>query len=278
VVTLARPELFDRRPDWGSGTRHFTSLALEPLSQEAMRALLAGFVPGLPEGAITAILSRADGMPLYAVETVRALVADGRLERVGDQYRPVGDLGTLAIPETLRSLIASRLDALDPIDRAILQDASVLGQVFTLAGLSAVNGAGTDELEPRLRALVRRELLEVESDPRSPGVASMFVQSLIREVAYGTLACRDRRTRISRASSSRSATMSWLGVQAGHCLPPSRPRRPRKPTPVAAQALRGARGAADRQPPLVPTTSRRLLLSRPSRSPRTRGRRRSCCS
>ncbi len=52
VVTLARPELFDRRPDWGSGTRHFTSLALEPLSDEAMRALLAGFVPGLPESAV----------------------------------------------------------------------------------------------------------------------------------------------------------------------------------------------------------------------------------
>ena len=47
VVTLARPELFDRRPDWGTGTRHATSMALDPLSAEAMRELLAGFVPEL---------------------------------------------------------------------------------------------------------------------------------------------------------------------------------------------------------------------------------------
>ncbi len=43
VVTLARPELFDRRPDWGSGTRHFTSLALEPLSDAGDARAPGGF-------------------------------------------------------------------------------------------------------------------------------------------------------------------------------------------------------------------------------------------
>jgi class 3 adenylate cyclase/tetratricopeptide (TPR) repeat protein len=196
VVTLARPELFDRRPDWGAETRNLTKLGLEPLSDEAMRRLLGGFVPGLPETAIRAILARADGMPLYAVETVRSLVADGRLERDGDAYRPVGELGELAIPDTLRSLIASRLDALDPADRSLVADASVLGQTFGLAGLTAVNGQEADELEPRLRTLVRRELFDLEIDPRSPERGQYrFVQSLIREVAYGTLAKRERRTR-----------------------------------------------------------------------------------
>ncbi len=56
VVTLARPELFDRRPDWGSATRNLTRLALEPLDDGAMRRLLDGFVPGLPDDAIAAIL------------------------------------------------------------------------------------------------------------------------------------------------------------------------------------------------------------------------------
>ena len=49
VVTLARPELLERRPDWGAGKRNFTSLYLEPLPEPAMRELLAGLVPGLPE-------------------------------------------------------------------------------------------------------------------------------------------------------------------------------------------------------------------------------------
>jgi class 3 adenylate cyclase/tetratricopeptide (TPR) repeat protein len=196
VVTLARPELFDRRPGWGANVRNLARLELEPLTDAAMRELLAGFVPGLPAAAVDSILTRADGIPLYAVETVRSLVADGRLVHDGAVYRPTGELGALAIPETLRSLIASRLDALDATDRSLVADASVLGQTFSLAGLAAVSGLSEADLEPRLRGLVRRQLLDLEVDPRSPerGLYA-FVQGLIREVAYGTLARRDRRAR-----------------------------------------------------------------------------------
>jgi len=135
-------------------------------------------------------------MPLYAVETVRTLVAEGRLERHGDAYRPVGELGALAIPDTLRSLIASRLDALDSADRSLVADASVLGQTFGMAGLTAISGQSAEALEPRLKVLVRRELFDLEIDPRSPERGQYrFVQSLIREVAYGTLAKRERRAR-----------------------------------------------------------------------------------
>jgi class 3 adenylate cyclase len=168
VVALTRPELFDRRPGWGTQTRNSTSLALEPLTPALMRELLIGFVPGLPDHAIATIVDRADGIPLYAVETVRALLAEGRLERVGDTYRPTGVLDEIAVPDTLRSLIASRLDALDPADRALVQNAAVLGYSFVPAGLAAVAGADVEGLEPRLRALVRRELFDLETDPRSP--------------------------------------------------------------------------------------------------------------
>ena len=244
----------------GRGTRHATSIALEPLSDAAMRALLAGFVPGLPEAAVAIILARADGMPLYAVETVRALVADGRLERVGDGYRPVGDLGELTIPETLRSLIASRLDALEPVDRALLQDASVLGQVFTLAAWrrwpALTADLASDEFEPRLRGLVRRELLELEADPRSPERGQYrFVQSLIREVAYGTLARRERGRHLAAARYFESLGEDELaGALAGHYLaaheasaPAPRPTRspPRPASPCAVPRTEPALGAHD---------------------------------
>ncbi len=78
-MTLARPELLDRRADWGAGKRSFTSIYLEPLPTQAMRQLLAGLVPGLPTAARDAIVARADGVRLYAVETVRMLLAQGRL-------------------------------------------------------------------------------------------------------------------------------------------------------------------------------------------------------
>ena len=90
VVTLSRPELLERRPDWGAGKRNFNSLYLEPLSEPAMRQLLAGLVPGLPESSMRAIVGRADGVPLYAVETVRMLVAQGRLAVKDGIHRPTG--------------------------------------------------------------------------------------------------------------------------------------------------------------------------------------------
>ncbi len=196
IITLARPELLDRRPDWGAGRRSFLALGLDPLPPDAMRELLAGLVPGLPGATVKSIIERADGIPLYAVETIRMLVADGRLQELDDRYEPVGELGELAVPETLQALIAARLDALDPTDRTLLQDAAVLGQSFTLAGLAAVAGEEPARLETRLRALSRQEMVVQEVDPRSPerGMYT-FVQALIREVAYGTLARRDRKTR-----------------------------------------------------------------------------------
>ncbi len=250
VVTLARPELLDRRPDWGARTRNLTRLALEPLSDEAMHQLLEGFVPGLPDAAVRAILARADGIPLYAVETVRALVADGRLVRDGDQYRPVGQLGDVAVPESLRSLIASRLDGLDPADRSLVADASTLGQTFGLAALTAVSGQSVEALEPRLRGLVRRELLDVEVDPRSPERGQYrFVQSLIREVAYGTLAKRDRRNRHLAAARHFEALGDdeLAGLLASHYVAAfqSSAAGPEADA-VAAQARLALAGAADR--------------------------------
>lgn len=193
IITLARPELLERRQNWGAGQRSFTSLALEPLPDEVIREILASLVPGLPASTVEQIVARAEGIPLYAVETVRMLLQDGRLELHEGIYRPIGDLSTLAVPATLHALIAARLDALDAADRSLLQYASVLGQTFTLKGLVAVTGQG-DDLEARLHALVRRELLTLDSDPRSPERGQYgFVQALVRDVAYGTLTRRDRK-------------------------------------------------------------------------------------
>ncbi|HEU5325261.1 MAG TPA: adenylate/guanylate cyclase domain-containing protein [Candidatus Limnocylindria bacterium] len=196
VITLARPELLDRRPTWGAGLRAFTSLSLQPLSDEDVRTLLDGLVPGLPSNVTEAIVARAEGVPLYAVETVRMLLNDGRIERDGDRFRPVGDLSALAVPESLHALIAARIDALPAAERALLQDASVLGQSFSREALVAVTRVDEGEVDGMLRHLAQRELIDVDDDPRSPERGQYrFVQGLLREVAYGTLARDDRRTR-----------------------------------------------------------------------------------
>jgi class 3 adenylate cyclase/tetratricopeptide (TPR) repeat protein len=249
VVTLARPELLERRPDWGAGRRNFVALSLQPLGEPAMRQLLGGLVPGLPETAVRSILERAGGVPLYAVETVRMLVAEGRLERVGEAYRPTADLTTLAVPESLQALIAARLDALPPVDRALLQDGAVLGQTFPLPALAALNGEPAEILEPRLRGLARREILAVDTDPRSPERGQWgFTQALIREVAYATLSKKERRARhLAAARYFESLGDEEVGVLATHYVDAylASPPGPEADS-VATQARIALRAAADR--------------------------------
>ncbi|MFN8622983.1 MAG: AAA family ATPase [Chloroflexota bacterium] len=250
LITLARPELLELRPDWGAQTRHYTKLFLEPLTEAAMRELLAGLVPGLPERAIRSITARADGIPLYAVETVRMLLADGQVRAGPNGYEPVGDLSELAVPETLTALIAARLDALDPADRSLLQDAAVLGQSFTPAALAALAEQPVASVEPRLRALVRRELLVLEADPRSPERGQYaFVQALIREVAYNTLSKRDRKAKhLAAARWFESLGSDELaGALARHYLAAwqATPEGPEADA-LAAQARLALKGAAER--------------------------------
>jgi class 3 adenylate cyclase/tetratricopeptide (TPR) repeat protein len=251
IVTLARPELLDARADWGAGQRSFTSIHLEPLAEIAIRQLLAGLAPSLPDATVDAIVSRAEGIPLYAVETLRMLVASGQLVPDGDgQLKPTGELTELAVPETLTALIAARLDALDGGDRALLLDASVLGQSFSPAGLAAISGAEAAEVEQRLRALVRREVLTHVGDPRSPERGQYaFVQALIREVAYNTLARADRKTRhLAAARWFESLGEDELaGALAGHYLSArANATEGAEADALAAQARVALRGAADR--------------------------------
>jgi class 3 adenylate cyclase/tetratricopeptide (TPR) repeat protein len=196
VLTLSRPELGDRHPTFGTRIRSSTALTLDPLDDEAMDSLLEGLVPGLPDELRATIRDRADGVPLYAVETVRMLLDRGLLEPDGDGYRVTGSLDALEVPETLHALIAARLDGLEPPERRVLEDAAVLGKTFTQRGLAAISGNGEIDLEPLLASLVRKELLTVQTDPRSPERGQYgFLQALVQRVAYETLARRERKAR-----------------------------------------------------------------------------------
>jgi class 3 adenylate cyclase/tetratricopeptide (TPR) repeat protein len=194
VVTMARPELLEKRPTWGAGHRNFTSLYLEPLSEQAMQELLIGLVPGLPPPLRKQILDRAEGVPLYAVETVRMLLDRGLLVQDGSSYQLAGEVDKLEVPETLHALVAARLDGLAPEERRLLGDAAVLGKTFSAQALGALSGLELERLEPLLSGMVRREVLGLQSDPRSPEQGQYtFLQDLLRHVAYETLPRRERR-------------------------------------------------------------------------------------
>ncbi len=194
VLTLARPEIAERRPTWGAGRRNFNSIYLEPLSEKAMRELVTALVPGLDDDTTERILDHAEGVPLYAVETVRMLIDRALLLPDGDSYRPAGPIGALDIPDTLHALIAARLDGLAPGERAILQEAAVIGKSFSKESLAALSGLGGEALDELLTSVVRKEVISLQADPLSPDRGQYaFLQDLVRAVAYESLPKRDRK-------------------------------------------------------------------------------------
>jgi class 3 adenylate cyclase/tetratricopeptide (TPR) repeat protein len=192
VLVFTRPELGEARPQFGTG-RNRTMLTLDPAS---MDDLVDALVPGMPPAARAAVTSQAQGIPLFAVETVRALVDRDLVRPVEGVYRLVGDIGELQIPDSLHALLAARLDALEPGVRRLVADAAVLGTTFPADALIAVCGQGEEAVRAALAELVRREVFTVSADPLSPEKGSYgFAQNMLRQVAYDTLSRRDRKTR-----------------------------------------------------------------------------------
>ena len=169
VVASARPELLARRPAWGGGKANAATVSLSPLSdQETARlvhALLEQSV--LPAEVQSALLERAGGNPLYAEEFARMVA-----ERGGED---------MELPDSVQGIIAARLDGLDPTDKGLLQDASVVGKVFWSGALAAI-GSGQDRfaVEERLHALERRELVRRERRSSVAGESEYAFRHVLR--------------------------------------------------------------------------------------------------
>ena len=191
LVATARPELLSRRPDWGGGKANTLTLSLSSLSDadtaQLVHALLDRAV--LPAELQQRLLERAEGNPLYAEEFAR-LVAEGRQP---DE-----------LPETVQGIIAARIDGLEPEEKALLQDAAVVGKVFWLGAVAGLGQSERWTLEERLHALERKEFVRRE---RRSSVAAeseyAFRHLLVRDVAYGQI------PRAARAEKHRRAA-EWL--------------------------------------------------------------------
>ena len=195
LLVFARPELDQARPGFGA-CRNRTMLALDPLDAASMDTLVDALVPGMPPAARSAVAAQAQGIPLFAVETVRMLIDQDVVQPIEGVYRLVGDVGELAVPDSLHALLAARLDALDPDVRRLAADAAVLGSTFPAEALMAVSGQDEPAVRAGLAELLHREVLSVSADPLSPERGSYrFTQDMLRQVAYDTLSRHDRKTR-----------------------------------------------------------------------------------
>jgi tetratricopeptide (TPR) repeat protein len=194
-LMFGRPELVEGRAGFGSG-RNRTALWLDPLDATSMDGLVDALVPGMPATARASITAQARGIPLFAVETIRSLIDREIVAPHEGMYRLVGDVGALTVPDSLHALLAARLDSLEPPIRDLVADASVIGSTFPAEAVIAISDQDERAVRAGLTELVRRDVLEVSSDPLSPQLGTYrFGQDMLRQVAYDTLGRRDRKTR-----------------------------------------------------------------------------------
>jgi predicted ATPase len=188
-VCIARPELLDKRPNWGGDKRKATSILLEPLSEAECRELITNLLDRapLPAGAEARIAGAAEGNPLFAEEFVAKLVDDALLTREGDHWVASSDLSELPVPSTIQSLLAARLEGLPADERAILMTAAVEGLVFHRAAVAELHPTLDAPLEDGLLALVRRDLIRPDTADFAGETAFRFRHGLIRDAAYRSL-------------------------------------------------------------------------------------------
>ena len=135
VIATARPELLARRPGWGGGKRNATTISLSPLTDEQTARLLGALLERavLQADVQTELLALVGGNPLCAEEYVRMLIDRGLVSG--------GRIATgppLPLPETVQGIIAARLDALGADEKALVQDAAVVGRSFWPGALVAL--------------------------------------------------------------------------------------------------------------------------------------------
>jgi class 3 adenylate cyclase/tetratricopeptide (TPR) repeat protein len=207
LVGTARPELFERRPDWGGGKRNSTTISLPPLADEDVTTLLSSLLSAERSSEVRQmVLDRAEGNPLYAEEFARMLTDRDPGKEGAEAWAPEGDL---PFPSSIQAIIAARLDTLSPERKSLLQDAAVVGKVFWSGSLSYMSGTDDQAVREGLHELTRKELVR---PARSSSVREQeefsFWHSLIRDVAYGQI------PRVSRARRHRAAA-EWSERLAG---------------------------------------------------------------
>jgi class 3 adenylate cyclase len=214
-LALARSELLEVRPGWGSGVLGHTTIPLEALSPVDSASIASYLLSGQGDlSSVERLVEVAEGNPLFIEELAASLVDRGPSDE---------------LPTTVRAAIASRIDALPAEPRAAVLAASVVGKHFWRGVLRSFGDLeGVDEA---IDALESRDLVRREPSSQVKGDAEFsFKHILIREVAYATLARADRRQRhaavaryVEDVAGDRTRNLAW--VLAHHWREAGEPER-----------------------------------------------------
>ncbi|MEX1069963.1 MAG: adenylate/guanylate cyclase domain-containing protein [Chloroflexota bacterium] len=185
LIATARPELADLRPGWSS-RRGMSQVALEPLTGADVEELLDGLLPQVGTELREKISGTVEGNPFFAEEIVGHLIDDGVLARDGEQIVEADSDAPVRIPDTVRALLAARVDALPGDEKRTLQDAAAVGRTFWLSSLESMRGGAS--IRGVLGGLEDKGLIVVRPTSSLPGQMELsFRHGLTREVAYQSI-------------------------------------------------------------------------------------------
>ena len=196
VVATARPELLERRPAFAAGSTHVNRLSVDPLTPDEAQQLvteLLGDTEALSD-TVAGIVTSCEGNPFFAEQSARL---------VADQVR------WAPVPASVQAVLAARLDALPPGQKALLGDAAVVGSVFWDGAIAELGRRDPAEVDADLQGLIGKHL--VRRVRRSSMVGEneyTFAHALAREVAYQSL------PRAARAARHKDVA-AWVEGKAG---------------------------------------------------------------
>jgi class 3 adenylate cyclase/tetratricopeptide (TPR) repeat protein len=173
----AREELLERRSEWGSSRRGASVLFLDPLASTDASELISGLLrdAGANQQLLGALVERAGGNPLFAEEMVQRLAEEGSVRAA-------------ELPDTVRGVLAARVDSLPPLERAVVAHAAVIGRTFWEGALAPVAASEGGELSDALESLRRRDIIVPGESAGLAGEQELaFKHVLIRDVAYSML-------------------------------------------------------------------------------------------
>lgn len=175
ICLATRPEGSFRAAGYGQ----VEEIRLEPLTQREAADLALEADASLLPGQADEVATRSGGNPLFVRELAVTLGASGEMEN---------------LPETVESLIASRIDVLARSDRTLLRVMSVLGQDFEIGLLEDMLSAATDLFPnpPDLNAKGTWRRLSSFLSVKEGRVH--FHQALFQQAAYEGLAYSRRKT------------------------------------------------------------------------------------
>jgi class 3 adenylate cyclase/tetratricopeptide (TPR) repeat protein len=211
LLATARPELFERHPEYGRGLRNTTTITLTPLTDGETTRLVGALLEtiAVPEELRLPLVERAGGNPLFAEEYVRLLQDRDLLEHLEDQVR-LRPEAEMPLSDSVQAMIAARLDNLIPDHKALLADAAVIGKVFWAGAVAAMSGKTEDDVVAVMRELSRKELVRpVRTSSMTGQREYTFWHLLTCDVAYAQL------PRASRAA-RHVAAAEWIEAQAGN--------------------------------------------------------------